>query len=80
MPPPSRSMSADYQATPTPNSEVADLITAGVRNGSKNPKAMLKRASRSSRSTTSPPAVGSNVGRLTQTLKLPRRTGQRHSR
>jgi hypothetical protein len=44
-------------------------IAAGIRNGSRTPKERLMRASRSSRPTTSPPAVGSKVGRLTQTLK-----------
>ena len=65
-----------FRSETEPKVAAAALITAGVKNGRRNPNAMLKRASRSSRSTTSPPAVGSKVGRLTQTLNAPVCFGQ----
>ena len=51
--------------------------TAGIRKGNRNPSAMLMRLSRVNRATTSPPEVGSKVGRLIQTLKGLSRLGHR---
>ena len=56
--------------------DVPRVITVGIRNGSRKPIARLSRESRSSRLITSPPAEGSNVGRLTQTLKALPEDGQ----
>ena len=52
------------------------ITTAGIKNGSRKPNAMLTRASRCRRKTTSPPVVGSKVGRFVHTLNARPRDGQ----
>ena len=56
-----------------PITSEASLATAGSTKGSKIPSTMLIRASRCSRVRASPPAVGSNSGRLIHTLNAPLR-------
>jgi len=53
---------------------------AGIMNGSKKPKIRLTALSRLSRSTTSPPTVGSKVGRFTQKLNVCVRRGHNRLR